>query len=80
MDEGLSAVDQDTERLIYTTLFARRKTTLIIAHRLSTVVGCDRIAVIDEGRVAEEESHEQLMTRNGVYRALFETQQRGELA
>ena len=60
LDEATSALDSRTEQAIQETLerIARSRTTIIIAHRLSTVVGADRIAVLDDGRVAELGTHE----------------------
>ena len=74
VDEGFSAVDQETERQIHSYLLRQQRTTIIIAHRLSTVVGCDRIAVMDRGSVVEDGDHAGLMARNGTYRRLFELQ------
>lgn len=77
LDDALSAVDTDTEEQILTNLKANRhgKTTLIIAHRISTIQNADHILVLDEGRVAEYGTHEELMAKHGLYWNIFEKQQ-----
>src|SRR5262249_9554622 len=76
LDEALSAVDAENEAVIQEALdrLMRGRTTLILAHRLSSVIDCDRILVLDDGRVAEQGRHETLMARGGVYAALMAEQ------
>lgn len=52
----------------------KNRTTFIIAHRLATVVRADQILVMDEGRIVEHGSHDELLTKNGLYRNLYEKQ------
>jgi ATP-binding cassette subfamily B protein len=75
-DEATSALDTHTERAIQTQLsqIARNRTTLIIAHRLSTVVDADEIVVLDHGRVLERGSHHQLLLENGRYAQMWRMQ------
>jgi ABC-type multidrug transport system fused ATPase/permease subunit len=66
-DEATSQLDSESERLIQEAFWkaARNKTTIIIAHRLSTVVKADKIVVIENGRVVEEGSHRALVNKKG---------------
>ncbi|WP_235782019.1 ABC transporter ATP-binding protein [Paenibacillus senegalensis] len=72
LDEATSSLDMETEREIQTELDRLRKgrTTIVIAHRLSTVRNAERIYVLDQGTVAEQGTHDELMTANTVYRRL----------
>jgi len=76
LDEATSAVDTETELLIKDALesLTENKTTFIIAHRLSTVQGADRIVVLDKGRIKEIGSHQQLLAQNGFYARLYNMQ------
>jgi len=81
LDEATSALDSRTEEAIQSTLYAvaRNRTTIIIAHRLSTVVDADRIIVLDAGRVAETGTHHELLREGGLYADLW-TRQAAERA
>ncbi|WP_298688222.1 ABC transporter ATP-binding protein/permease [uncultured Sphingomonas sp.] len=76
LDEATSALDSRTEAEILDTLHAvtQRRTTITIAHRLSTVVDADQIVVLDEGRVAERGSHAELMALDGLYAEMWARQ------
>ena len=76
LDEATSALDNTTEILIQQALdeLCKGRTTLVVAHRLSTIKNADEIAVVDDGRIVEQGSHEQLMAENGIYRDLYELQ------
>jgi len=82
LDEATSALDSRTEAAIQDTLdrIAENRTTIIIAHRLSTVVGADRIAVLDDGRVAEFGTHDELLERGGLYAELWYRQAAEQVA
>ena len=77
LDDCLSAVDAKTEETILTALKRERaeKTTIITAHRLSAIQHANLILVIDEGRVMQRGTHEQLMKENGWYKEMYESQQ-----
>ena len=77
LDEATSALDSRTEAAIQTTLsdVAARRTSIVIAHRLSTVVDADQIVVLDQGRVAERGTHAQLLRKRGLYADMWERQQ-----
>jgi ATP-binding cassette subfamily B protein len=73
LDDSLSSVDADTEHAILTRLQgqAKGRTSLLISHRVSTLAGSERIIVLDQGRVAEEGQHDELVQKDGVYARLF---------
>ncbi len=78
LDEALSAVDAENEFVIQQALdrLMKARTTLILAHRLSSIIKCDRILVIDKGIIAESGSHQSLMKQDGIYSVLMSKQVR----
>ncbi len=76
LDEATSALDTQTERDIQDSLKAMGKgrSVITIAHRLSTIVDADRIVVLENGEIAEEGRHEQLLAQNGRYAAMWARQ------
>ena len=76
LDEATSALDTESERLVQQALsnLMRGRTTLVIAHRLSTVRSADKIVVLDQGAIAEIGRHEELLARRGLYRHLHDLQ------
>ena len=81
LDEATSALDNTTEILIQQALdeLCQGRTTLVVAHRLSTIKRADEIAVIDHGRIAEQGSHDQLLKQAGIYSELYQLQFRERL-
>ncbi len=80
LDEATSALDNTTEILIQRSLneLCKGRTTLVVAHRLSTVKNADRIAVIEDGVVAESGTHDELIEKGGIYKDLYSLQFREE--
>jgi subfamily B ATP-binding cassette protein MsbA len=76
LDEATSSLDSESERLVQDALetLMQGRTTFVIAHRLSTVRRADRIVVLDQGRIVEEGTHEQLLSNAGLYKRLHEIQ------
>ncbi|MBQ0081611.1 MAG: ABC transporter ATP-binding protein [Alistipes sp.] len=76
LDEATSALDTESEKLVQDALtkLLKGRTSVVIAHRLSTIKGAQKIIVIDEGRIAEQGTHNELMSLNGIYAKLIEMQ------
>ena len=76
LDEATSALDSESEALVQEALdrFMKDRTTIVIAHRLSTIINADRILVLDSGRIVEAGTHQELLTRGGLYHELYERQ------
>ncbi|HHX4174597.1 TPA: ABC transporter ATP-binding protein, partial [Burkholderia contaminans] len=81
LDEATSALDSEVEVAIQRSLddLMRGKTVIAIAHRLSTIAAMDRLIVLDEGRIVEEGTHQQLLQAGGIYAALWAHQSGGFL-
>lgn len=71
LDEFTSALDALTEDRVLRSLKEKRTTCIIVAHRLSTIAGCDRIYVMDKGKVVQQGTHEELYAQEGLYRELI---------
>src|SRR5215813_11452394 len=82
LDEATSALDSHTEKEIQDALepVSRNRTTLVIAHRLSTVVGADEIIVLDKGEIVERGTHYALLAKNGLYASMWNRQREAEEA
>lgn len=76
LDEATSSIDSETEQIIQkaTEIIMKGRTTFIIAHRLSTIKDADRIYLLDQGRILEEGSHQELMGKKGKYYKMYHTQ------
>jgi subfamily B ATP-binding cassette protein MsbA len=79
LDEATSALDTESEKWVQDALnkLLKGRTSLVIAHRLSTIQGADRIIVVDQGRIVETGTHQELMALEGIYHRLIEMQQIG---
>jgi ATP-binding cassette subfamily B protein len=79
LDEATSALDSETEALIQQALekLMRNRTSIVIAHRLSTIAKLDRIVVMEEGKIIEQGSHEELIDKKGIYASLWSRQSGG---
>ncbi len=82
LDEATSSLDSESEKLVQDALNAlmQNRTTFIIAHRLSTIKNADRIIVLDQGKVVEEGSHDELLSNEGVYKKYYEMQFSGTVS
>lgn len=80
LDEATSSIDTETERIIQRALlrFTEGRTSLIVAHRLSTIQNCNRIIVMSHGHIAESGSHEELLSKRGIYYRLYELQYKNQ--
>jgi ATP-binding cassette subfamily B protein len=80
LDEATSSVDTETEQIIQEAIYSalEGRTSFIVAHRLSTIRSCDRILVINDGKILEEGSHKQLLQKKGQYYNLYMNQFREE--
>ena len=76
LDEATSSIDTETEELIQTAIekLTKGRTSILVAHRLSTIKNADKIIVLDKGKLMEQGTHEELLTQNGIYKNLYEIQ------
>jgi len=80
LDEATSALDSESERAIQDALVEviKHRTTLVIAHRLSTIENADQVIVLEQGKVVEIGTHDELLTLDQAYARLYQTQFRDE--
>lgn len=73
LDEATSSIDTETEKFIQSRMekILSNKTSIIVAHRLSTVVNCDLIVLIDKGKIVEKGTHEELLSKKGIYYSMY---------
>lgn len=78
MDEATANIDTETERLIQDAMarLMSGRTTIVVAHRLSTIQHADRIMVMHKGRLREQGSHQELLQQGGIYKKLYDLQLR----
>jgi subfamily B ATP-binding cassette protein MsbA len=76
LDEATSALDNKSERVVQEALdnLMKDRTVIVIAHRLSTIQNADKIVVVNDGKIAEEGTHTELLKRGGAYSALYAMQ------
>ena len=76
LDEATSALDSESEALIQEALknLMKGRTSIVVAHRLSTIAGLDEIVVLNDGKIVEQGSHEELLAKNGEYKKLWSRQ------
>ena len=74
LDEATSSLDTESESFVQEAIkkLMKDRTTLVIAHRLSTIINADQIIVLDDGKIVESGTHEELLSKNGVYKKLYE--------
>ena len=74
MDEATSALDNLTQKVVTDSLNEMKCTRIIIAHRLSTIQQCDRIIVLDQGKIAEDGTYDELIAKGGIFTELAKRQ------